>query len=137
MFCFSVFLEGSRNFLALISATYLQSKVCQEEYSLARAIAEDKTTNYNLKIFSARLEKIPRGGCPHWCTYSGNMFDLENDNSEQQLALMNRLIQKMDHDRRFCKYYSSIFVTLQGKPMTQVLTLYNDFIIASYSETTF
>lgn len=108
-------LEGSKNFLALISTTYLQSKVCQEEYNLARAIAEDKSTNckilrfnYNLKLLSARLEKISDEDCPLWCTSPGNMFDLENDNVEQ--TLMKRLIQKMDHDQRFCMY-SYVFPT--------------------------
>ena len=57
--------------LALLSDNYMESKVCQEEYNLARSLNDDP--QYNTELMEIKLSAVDQW--PVWCT-PAKLFDL-------------------------------------------------------------
>lgn len=90
-------LESSRIVIALISKTYLESKVCQEEFNLAQSHSMDHTLPHSLKLFRVLLEDFQE--LPVWCGNKKNMFDF----TSKDFADFRKFCMYMDHDFDNCK----------------------------------
>eukprot|EP00111_Clytia_hemisphaerica_P017752 TCONS_00052511-protein len=85
-------IESSRIVIALISKTYLQSKVCQEEFNLAQSLSMDHTLPHSLRLFRVRLEDFQE--LPLWCGSKKNMFDF----TAKDPANLSKFVMYMDHE---------------------------------------
>ena len=91
-------IENSKTILALLSKTYLESKVCQEEYNLAKCLFED--SRYTTELVEVKVEDIDKW--PNWCS-SHNIKDLTKVTNTN----LERIVSSLDQDRNFnhCMYY--------------------------------
>lgn len=93
LFIIILLIENSRNVLALLSANYIESKVCQEEFNLARALCEDE--DYACALLEVMLEEIPN--CPSWCT-PGRHFNFTESKRDEMTMFM--LLGNIDYYER-------------------------------------
>lgn len=78
--------------VALLSESYLNSKVCQEEYNLAHAMHTDP--QYPITLYDIKLSSVSTW--PTWCNCS-HMFDISVEGSDFD-ALVSELIKRLKNE---------------------------------------
>ena len=91
-------IESSKVVLALLSSSYINSKVCQEEYNLAFAMHRD--TSYDTRLVPALIEDA--GEVPVWCK-SHTPLDCKNL-TEEALKLIYDTV-----NTTIGKFYNSLW----------------------------
>ena len=89
-------LEKSKTVLALLSYNYMESKVCQEEYNLARALDEDP--NYTTRLIEVKLDVVDIW--PIWCTPK---FAIDFTEEKLSSTRISQVINIIDFENGMCE----------------------------------
>ena len=94
--------------VALLSDSYLDSKVCQEEYNLARAMNDDP--NYKTSLLEIKLKNVEEW--PTWCTPI-NLYDISQADEEKRTQVVNYAIAKIRKQMRYLGKESMLLIQLE------------------------
>lgn len=87
-------IENSKAVLSLLSSNYMNSKVCQEEYNLARALHEDP--NYTTRLIEVNLECVDVW--PLWCTPN---FIIDFSDEKLTRSKVQQVVSIIDIENRY------------------------------------